>query len=627
MAAGVGRSIVRGAGLLLALGLSVAAVLLILFGADTKAVRVGVILGAWGLMFGGLSFYGPRRGGATSAVPTTDGSPGTALAVRSHGGAVELASDSQGRRDFETMLQLMLRRELERGVRGELDVLREEVAGLRGEVSDAMRNQVSLERVETRVVGANLAELQDEMRRRSSNGDSIAALVAAPPAGAAAESVGASTGRSQPAGWSPGDDVTEVIASAADSGRLPVGGPRPFPGQPVPSAPVSSSPSVPPRPMSGQPHEPGWSAVTSVSTAERPAEELPRRQRASPAPSVGPIPTPAPAAVSSGPLPWPPPAAPSFPSAPAAEPMAPQFRPLPAWPPESPAPFRPADPPIQRAPDWPPASMAPPAPVYQAPAAASSALPRYGPDSAGQSRPRRDVAEPRRPLGPAPGYPTPSWLTAPAASPGFSASPRAEEKPLSTVPPPEHRPPPPPDDLHWPWLDEAGRAEPPQQPAAPPPAPRQAQPPAAAQVQSRPAPPAQAPAQSPATQPAAGQPPVPARPAAAGPSPFTRADPFAGLPRLTPVDELDLPELLPDMPAPEQPQSGQQYGQPQYGDQYGQPQYGSQYGQPQKSQQPAAQQPAYGQPALVREPARHGEPAEPAVPAKADPYVGRRRRT
>ena len=159
MAADGGRKALRGLGVLLALGLSVAAVLLVVFGNDAKTIRVGVILGAWGLMFGGLSLYPRRNAPSLRRRTSSPRRPATSTAL-------ELRDDAAARREFERVLEAMLHRELDRGLRSELDSLRGEMAGLRGEVSQAMRNQVSLERVETRIVGADLAELQDEVRRR-----------------------------------------------------------------------------------------------------------------------------------------------------------------------------------------------------------------------------------------------------------------------------------------------------------------------------------------------------------------------------------------------------------------------------------------------------------------------------
>src|SRR6266480_139091 len=114
MAADGGRKALRGLGVLLALGLSVAAVLLVVFGKDAKTIRVGVILGAWGLMFGGLSLY-PRRNVAVA--PPANVPPVTSTAL-------ELRDDAAARREFERVLESMLHRELDRGLRSELDSLR-----------------------------------------------------------------------------------------------------------------------------------------------------------------------------------------------------------------------------------------------------------------------------------------------------------------------------------------------------------------------------------------------------------------------------------------------------------------------------------------------------------------------
>jgi hypothetical protein len=229
MAASGGRKALRGLGVLLALGLSVAAVLLVVFGEDAKTIRVGVILGAWGLMFGGLSLY-PRR---NAVAPSADVPPVTSTAL-------ELRDDAAARREFERVLEAMLHRELDRGLRSELDSLRNEMSGLRGEVGQAMRNQVSLERVETRIVGADLGDLQDEVRRRGPAGEPKPALLVSP---------------ANP----PNPEITEVMAAVRED---------------VPPPAPSFAPSAPrftPPPPSFAPPAPTPAEVPPPAPTPRPA--------------------------------------------------------------------------------------------------------------------------------------------------------------------------------------------------------------------------------------------------------------------------------------------------------------------------------------------------------------------
>jgi hypothetical protein len=81
---------------------------------------------------------------------------------------------------------------------------------------------------------------------------------------------------------------------------------------------------------------------------------------------------------------------------------------------------------------------------------------------------------------------------------------------------------------------------------------------------------------------------------------ITRSDPFAGLPRLTPTAELDLPELLPDLPSPPPP---------------------APLPAPAAVTPPA---PAGSLPGPTRVAGRHSD-APPEAPPTADAYVGRRR--
>jgi hypothetical protein len=482
MAADGGRKVLRGLGVLLALGLSVAAVLLVVFGKDAKAIRVGVILGAWGLMFGGLSLY-PRRNVAVA--PSANVPPVTSTAL-------ELRDDAAARREFERVLEAMLHRELDRGLRSDLDSLRGEMAGLRGEVSEAIRNQVSLERVDTRIVGADLAGLHDEVRRRGTAGEPKPALPAS---------------QAKPP---PNPDITEVMAAVRENAPPP--------------------PAPPPRPFTppAPPPAPAPAPVTSAAPTPRPtwspsSVEVP--------PLVfNPLPPPAPPVRAPGTPPHTPLGARRVP------PVSP---PRPAAP--APAPTRPAPPPV-------------PAPVPQF---AVPGPPVWtGPSSIDFSAPAR---------------PADSTVPRPLASPSFGNG---------TSLPPRSVSAPAPQEMRWPWEETKRATDPAPTPLAP------KLPPLAPSVSPPP------------SRPAAVVPPPttePARPA------FSRSDPFAGLPRLTPASELDLPEPLPDLPPPPPPPWRPAQG---------------------PLTRPASTVPTVPAPGSASPVGRSDAPPEPPSP---DAYVGRRR--
>lgn len=513
MAADGGRKALRGLGVLLALGLSVAAVLLVVFGNDAKTIRVGVILGAWGLMFGGLSLY-PRRNALAPPANVDPSPPATSTAL-------EFRDDAAARREFERVLEAMLHRELDRGLRTELDSLRGEMAGLRGEVGQAMRNHVSLERVETRIVGADLAELQDEVRRHGPAGEPKPMLVN-PPKPSNAE-------------------ITEVIAAVRENAPAP----------PVPPGPSFAPPAPMPIPM------PAPAPVKSAAPAPRSA------------PTWSPSSVELPSLVFN---PMPPPPAPPPPVRPPVTPALPALgaRRVPAVAPPRPSAPTPVPTPV-------PQFAVPGPPVWA------------GPSSV-------DLSAPPRPVDST----VPRPLSSPSLGNGTSLPPRSVSSPT-------------PQEMRWPWQEETRRAadpiSTPLAPKLPPSVPTMAAPPVAAPSVAGPsvakpslAKPTVAGPTVAAPAPRAAPPPPPrpiptadnARPA------ITRSDPFAGLPRLTPTAELDLPELLPDLPSPPLPA-------------------------PLPAPAPVTPPvPAGSLPGPTRVAGRHSD-APPEAPPTADAYVGRRR--
>ncbi len=231
MSSARGRTALRFVGIAIAVGLSVCAVGMIVFGTETKTVRLGLLAGAWGLVFGGFSVYGPRRSHPSEAYHEDE--PGSELEVRRHY-ELELERERAGRREYELQLEVMLRRELEKGLRAELVSLRHEVAGLRSDVQDAVDGRMRLERIETRIVGSNIAELQEEVRRRSGSQETLASLVAAPP---------------QPSPLRTPEPAAAAAQPAADPAASPAAPRTERPGPQRPAPPQSPIPADATQPM------------------------------------------------------------------------------------------------------------------------------------------------------------------------------------------------------------------------------------------------------------------------------------------------------------------------------------------------------------------------------------------
>jgi hypothetical protein len=141
-----------------AIGLGGVAVYLVVVGHTQKQVQIGLLVGLWGVMLGAFTLFGPRHTAADDA--GEQGDDGSTWVS----GQGELVSAE--RREHELQLEVILRREMERVLRGEMAELRGEVAGLRTDLLDKMNGQLRLERVETtRVISSDIDELQHEVRR------------------------------------------------------------------------------------------------------------------------------------------------------------------------------------------------------------------------------------------------------------------------------------------------------------------------------------------------------------------------------------------------------------------------------------------------------------------------------
>jgi hypothetical protein len=100
-----------------------------------------------------------RDAGAVAA-PRSDFDPSN------EGGRAATDRPPPRRPKHELRQGVMLRREMERVLRGELAVLRGEVAGLRNDLGEKVNSELRLERIETsRASSADIEELQHEVRR------------------------------------------------------------------------------------------------------------------------------------------------------------------------------------------------------------------------------------------------------------------------------------------------------------------------------------------------------------------------------------------------------------------------------------------------------------------------------
>ena len=301
------RVVLRAVGTVVAVASAVVSIWLIARGENSKTVQIGVILGLWAALLGSATLLGTRRstaaageGGlrssdldrvveastmaarvaareaATSvareaaqqaaeqtAGPAADVAARTAVAAvqeanagreveRRRSAEVAHERDEATRREFALSLELMLRREMERVLRDELDGLRQEVAALRQDLTEKVPGQIRLERIETtRLIGSDLEALQAEVRRLA---EERVALGGAP--------VPAVTLSSVPVDNRPAD------VRSADA--------RPADVRPADVRPAETR--VPAPPVAG-----GWSAPT-VSTRPTVTEPVPDLDEPSPTP-------------------------------------------------------------------------------------------------------------------------------------------------------------------------------------------------------------------------------------------------------------------------------------------------------------------------------------------------------
>ena len=311
-------AVLRAFGGVVAFASAVAAIWLIVYGSDNQ-VRIGVLLGLWAAVIGVSCVITTRGAGEDDDLGSPRApSPDTQLEVRRLA-ELELASVAAAQREFQLQLEVMLRRELEKGLREQLGALQAEVRGLRAEVLDQLGGQLRLERIETtRLIGSDLEALQAEVRRLAgvrNNQDpptSTIPIVSAAPQWTVDESA-RRTHSGTPARRV--DDVVDadVVDAEEDLPETTVETtvrPAVQPIVPVQQAPESMRPPTPqraaPKPPPVRPAKPVQSPVPPVPAwSRRPAAE-PAESVAAPAavaPTVPAAPQPVPVATHSAPEP------------------------------------------------------------------------------------------------------------------------------------------------------------------------------------------------------------------------------------------------------------------------------------------------------------------------------------
>jgi hypothetical protein len=150
-------TVLRTTGMVLGGLLGAAAVWLIVTTDSTKNVKLGVVLGLWGIVLAGFAASSARR-------HDTDES-GSELAVRSSAG-LDRVGDAAAVRHYEERLQALLRHQIEQTLGPELAGLRRDVASMRSELVEKVGGQLRLERIETtRLFGSDIEALQQEIEQ------------------------------------------------------------------------------------------------------------------------------------------------------------------------------------------------------------------------------------------------------------------------------------------------------------------------------------------------------------------------------------------------------------------------------------------------------------------------------
>lgn len=278
---------------------------------STTRNRVGFPVALWGVLIGAYALHGTRWTQlpveVAAPIPTPPPGPGEELELR-RSGEVELAGEAERRREYQLQLEVMLRREIEKILRQELAALRADVAGLRGEVLDAVDGRLRLERIETtRIIGSDLAALQNEVRRLNveregvpvgRGGGDVAVLTRE--TGTVIEPGASMEARRETDLWTPSSVVhpggpAEVASdpTVATAGSAPAGTPAESSAKGAPTAEAESTPPSPrarPAALAANPtHQPAFDSdpfaglprLSAFRTSDEPGA------RAAPAPTSG----------------------------------------------------------------------------------------------------------------------------------------------------------------------------------------------------------------------------------------------------------------------------------------------------------------------------------------------------
>jgi hypothetical protein len=155
---GESRRGVRGAVLFLGIVMAAVATGFLVVTEDPKLLRLGIVGALWAFVLAAIAVPRRRRddGGAERM---------RELELR-RTYELELEREVAARREYEMQLEVYLRRELDRGVREEVESLRQEVQALRGDVIERLDGELRMERIETtRLIGGSLRALREEARR------------------------------------------------------------------------------------------------------------------------------------------------------------------------------------------------------------------------------------------------------------------------------------------------------------------------------------------------------------------------------------------------------------------------------------------------------------------------------
>jgi hypothetical protein len=155
---GADRRGVRGVILLLGVVMAAVATGFLVVTEDPKLLRLGIVGALWAFVLAAIAVPRRRRDDG-------DSNRTRELELR-RTYELELEREVAARREYEMQLEVYLRRELDRGVREEVESLRQEVQALRGDVIERLDGELRMERIETtRLIGGSLRALREEARR------------------------------------------------------------------------------------------------------------------------------------------------------------------------------------------------------------------------------------------------------------------------------------------------------------------------------------------------------------------------------------------------------------------------------------------------------------------------------